>query len=179
MCQTDYAFGFLPLSRIVHASPRPCCQESADHILSVCLWHSCRYEQEQALVQEELLRLAKREREAAGETLSTALQRERNSTNEERKRVAQLVSNNHLHYIPMWDRLELLCLKGFIKCHLYVEFRNCFSLKHLSSHNSTPWLMVWLASCTCCLSGSDSEARLAGNGTVTVLEAARPVGEGR
>ncbi|OXB64526.1 hypothetical protein ASZ78_012789 [Callipepla squamata] len=48
------------------------------------------YEQEQALVQEELLRLAKREREAAGETLSTALQRERNSTNEERKRAAQL-----------------------------------------------------------------------------------------
>lgn len=49
-----------------------------------------RYEQEQALVQEELLRLAKREREAAGEALSTALQRERNSTNEERQRAAQL-----------------------------------------------------------------------------------------
>ncbi|NXY19054.1 MC25A protein, partial [Atrichornis clamosus] len=42
------------------------------------------YEQEQALVQEELLRLAKREREAANEA------RERNSINEERQRTAQL-----------------------------------------------------------------------------------------
>ncbi|KAM6300825.1 LOW QUALITY PROTEIN: MICOS complex subunit MIC25 [Aegotheles albertisi] len=49
-----------------------------------------RYEQEQALVQEELLRLAKREREAASEALNTALQWERNDTNEERQRVAQL-----------------------------------------------------------------------------------------
>ncbi|NXG12005.1 MC25A protein, partial [Sakesphorus luctuosus] len=44
----------------------------------------CVYEQEQALVQEELLRLAKREREAASEA------RERNSINEERQRTAQL-----------------------------------------------------------------------------------------
>ncbi|XP_027496552.1 MICOS complex subunit MIC25 isoform X3 [Corapipo altera] len=43
-----------------------------------------RYEQEQALVQEELLRLAKREREAASEA------RERNSINEEKQRAAQL-----------------------------------------------------------------------------------------
>ncbi|XP_064523573.1 MICOS complex subunit MIC25 isoform X3 [Pseudopipra pipra] len=43
-----------------------------------------RYEQEQALVQEELLRLAKREREAASEA------RERNSVNEEKQRTAQL-----------------------------------------------------------------------------------------
>ncbi|XP_074008157.1 MICOS complex subunit MIC25 isoform X2 [Numenius arquata] len=49
-----------------------------------------RYEQEQALVQEELLRLAKREREAASEALNTALQWERNNTNEERQRTAQL-----------------------------------------------------------------------------------------
>ncbi|NXA12376.1 MIC25 protein, partial [Sapayoa aenigma] len=42
------------------------------------------YEQEQALVQEELLRLAKREREAASEA------RERNSITEERQRVAQM-----------------------------------------------------------------------------------------
>ncbi|NXP06758.1 MIC25 protein, partial [Thinocorus orbignyianus] len=48
------------------------------------------YEQEQALVQEELLRLAKREREAASEALNTALQRERSSANEERQRAAQL-----------------------------------------------------------------------------------------
>ncbi|NXG19388.1 MC25A protein, partial [Grallaria varia] len=40
------------------------------------------YEQEQALVQEELLRLAKREREAASEA--------RNTINEERQRAAQL-----------------------------------------------------------------------------------------
>ncbi|NXU31432.1 MIC25 protein, partial [Thalassarche chlororhynchos] len=49
-----------------------------------------RYEREQTLVQEELLRLAKREREAASEALNTALQRERNNANEERQRVAQL-----------------------------------------------------------------------------------------
>ncbi|NXR10977.1 MIC25 protein, partial [Semnornis frantzii] len=43
-------------------------------------------DQEQALVQEELLRLAKRESEA----LNAALQQERNSTEEERQRAAQL-----------------------------------------------------------------------------------------
>ncbi|XP_009997605.1 PREDICTED: MICOS complex subunit MIC25 [Chaetura pelagica] len=42
-----------------------------------------RYEQEQALVQEELLRLAKREREAAK-------QQERNKANDERQRASQL-----------------------------------------------------------------------------------------
>ncbi|NWU76450.1 MIC25 protein, partial [Onychorhynchus coronatus] len=46
--------------------------------------HVAEYEQEQALVQEELLRLAKREREAASEA------RERNSINEEKQRTAQL-----------------------------------------------------------------------------------------
>ncbi|NXA30463.1 MIC25 protein, partial [Ibidorhyncha struthersii] len=71
-------------------TPQPCCQKSADHLLSVCLWCSYRYEREQALVQEELLRLAKREREAASEALNTALQWERNNTNEERQRAAQL-----------------------------------------------------------------------------------------
>nr|XP_023960754.1 MICOS complex subunit MIC25 isoform X6 [Chrysemys picta bellii] len=49
-----------------------------------------RYEREQALVQEELLRLAKREREAASECLNTTLQREKNSTNEERQKAVQL-----------------------------------------------------------------------------------------
>ncbi|XP_014107027.1 PREDICTED: MICOS complex subunit MIC25 isoform X2 [Pseudopodoces humilis] len=43
-----------------------------------------RYEQEQALVQEELLHLARREREAASEA------KERNSINEERQRTAQM-----------------------------------------------------------------------------------------
>lgn len=61
--------------------------------LSICLWRSHRYEQEHALVQEELLRLAKREREAAGEALNMALQWERNNIKEERQRAAQLVSN--------------------------------------------------------------------------------------
>uniref|UniRef100_A0A8C0GNU6 MIC25 protein n=1 Tax=Chelonoidis abingdonii TaxID=106734 RepID=A0A8C0GNU6_CHEAB len=50
-----------------------------------------KYEREQALVQEELLRLAKREREAASDSLSTILQREKNSTNEERQKAVQLV----------------------------------------------------------------------------------------
>uniref|UniRef100_A0ACB8EGZ5 Uncharacterized protein n=1 Tax=Sphaerodactylus townsendi TaxID=933632 RepID=A0ACB8EGZ5_9SAUR len=51
-----------------------------------------RYEQEQAMVQEELLRLAKRERDAARERLNTTLQQERISTDEERQKTAQLVS---------------------------------------------------------------------------------------
>ncbi|NXK23272.1 MIC25 protein, partial [Arenaria interpres] len=62
-----------------------------------------KYEQEQALVQEELLRLAKREREAASEALNTALQRERNTTNEERQRAAQLVSSKRLQYVSIQD----------------------------------------------------------------------------
>ncbi|EMP35612.1 Coiled-coil-helix-coiled-coil-helix domain-containing protein 6 [Chelonia mydas] len=49
-----------------------------------------RYEQEQALVQEELLRLAKREREAGSECLNTTLQREKNSTNEERQKATRM-----------------------------------------------------------------------------------------
>ncbi|NWY53021.1 MIC25 protein, partial [Chionis minor] len=61
-----------------------------DTLLSSAATGCCMYEQEQALVQEELLRLAKREREAASEALNTALQRERNNTNEERQRAAQL-----------------------------------------------------------------------------------------
>lgn len=53
---------------------------------------SPRYEQEQAIVQEELLELAKREQDAARERLNTTLQQERNSTNEERQKTAQMVS---------------------------------------------------------------------------------------
>ncbi|XP_077181507.1 MICOS complex subunit MIC25 isoform X2 [Paroedura picta] len=49
-----------------------------------------RYEQEQAMVQEELVRLAKRERDAARERLNATLQQERNSTDEERQKTAQL-----------------------------------------------------------------------------------------
>ncbi|KAK4815175.1 hypothetical protein QYF61_017671 [Mycteria americana] len=67
-----------------------------------------RYEREQALVQEELLRLAKREREAATEALNTALQWERNNANEERQRVAQLVSNKKLQYVSIQDGLKSL-----------------------------------------------------------------------
>lgn len=53
---------------------------------------SPRYEQEQAMVQEELLQLAKRERDAARERLNATLQQERISTNEEKQKTAQLVS---------------------------------------------------------------------------------------
>ncbi|NXL83118.1 MC25A protein, partial [Alectura lathami] len=74
------------------------------------------YEQEQALVQEELLRLAKREREAAGEALSTALQRERSSTGEERKRVAQLPADLDAWAMELQGReAELKRQEGFYK----------------------------------------------------------------
>ncbi|KAF1535176.1 MICOS complex subunit mic25, partial [Eudyptes schlegeli] len=96
--------GTAPSSPAAEGKPKsPTGTRSADHLLSVCLWRSYRYEQEQALVQEELLRLAKREREAASEALNTALQRERNNTNEERQRAAQLVSNKKLQYVSVQD----------------------------------------------------------------------------
>ncbi|NWW47654.1 MIC25 protein, partial [Pedionomus torquatus] len=82
------------------------------------------YEQEQALVQEELLRLAKREREAASEALNTALQRERSNANEERQRAAQLVSSKTLQYVSIQDRVKSLYLRGFFKCHLCGKLRN-------------------------------------------------------
>ncbi|XP_044524517.1 MICOS complex subunit MIC25 isoform X1 [Gracilinanus agilis] len=49
-----------------------------------------RYEQEQAMVQEELLQLAKREREVAREHLKSSLPREKSGTNQEKQRSAQL-----------------------------------------------------------------------------------------
>ncbi|NXE75748.1 MIC25 protein, partial [Cochlearius cochlearius] len=95
--------GTAPSSPAAEGKPKSPTGTSADHLLSVCLWRSYRYEREQALVQEELLRLAKREREAASEALNTALQRERNDVNEERQRVAQLVSNKKLQYVSIQD----------------------------------------------------------------------------
>ncbi|NXG41857.1 MC25A protein, partial [Psilopogon haemacephalus] len=91
-----------PKSPIGTGSP---CQSMMSHdpiarslmiTFSLC---SYRYEQEQALVQEELLRLAKRESEA----LNAAVQRERSSSEEERQRAAQLVSNKTPQDVSMQD----------------------------------------------------------------------------
>ncbi|NWV27326.1 MIC25 protein, partial [Origma solitaria] len=77
--------GTAPSSLAAEGKPRP-----TGTVGAVLPWHvtedACvlQYEQEQALVHEELLRLAKREREAANEA------RERNNINEERQRTAQL-----------------------------------------------------------------------------------------
>ncbi|ETE71020.1 Coiled-coil-helix-coiled-coil-helix domain-containing protein 6, partial [Ophiophagus hannah] len=49
-----------------------------------------RYEQEQAMVQEELLRLAKREKEAVSESLNAALQQERIGAQEDKQKASQL-----------------------------------------------------------------------------------------
>ncbi|KAG9472480.1 hypothetical protein GDO78_019306, partial [Eleutherodactylus coqui] len=49
-----------------------------------------RYEKEQAIIQEELARIARREREAAQEQYSSAILREKNYTNQERRRAEQL-----------------------------------------------------------------------------------------
>ncbi|XP_074861346.1 MICOS complex subunit MIC25 isoform X2 [Carettochelys insculpta] len=68
-----------------------------------------RYEREQALVQEELLRLAKKEREAASEHLNTILQREKNTTYEERRKAAQLPAD-----LDAWVR-ELQCKEEDLK----------------------------------------------------------------
>ncbi|CAM5125878.1 unnamed protein product [Eretmochelys imbricata] len=68
-----------------------------------------RYEREQALVQEELLRLAKREREAGSECLNTTLQREKNSTNEERQKATRMPAD-----LDAWAR-ELQCKEAELK----------------------------------------------------------------
>ncbi|XP_039932661.1 MICOS complex subunit MIC25 isoform X2 [Hirundo rustica] len=77
--------GTAPSSLATEGKPRPtgiqppkASDSAAEHELYR------RYEQEQALVREELLRLAKREREAASEA------KERNTINEERRRTVQL-----------------------------------------------------------------------------------------
>lgn len=49
-----------------------------------------RYEKEQAIIQEELARIAKREREAAQKQYSSAILREKNYTNQERRRAELL-----------------------------------------------------------------------------------------
>ncbi|XP_053157270.1 MICOS complex subunit MIC25 isoform X2 [Hemicordylus capensis] len=78
-----------------------------------------RYEQEQAMVQEELLRLAKREREAAHESLNTSLQRERSSTNEEKQKTAQLSQE------LQWKEEELKWRDTFYKEQLaHIEKKN-------------------------------------------------------
>ncbi|NXF73670.1 MC25A protein, partial [Sclerurus mexicanus] len=74
--------GTAPSSLAAEGKPK-----STEIFLCMCCMHQeyivDGYEQEQALVQEELLRLAKREREAASEA------RERTSIKEERQRAAQ------------------------------------------------------------------------------------------
>ncbi|NWI50099.1 MIC25 protein, partial [Calyptomena viridis] len=72
------ANGTAPSSIAVEGKPKP-----TGILGSVGCFDTLWYEQEQALVQEELLRLARRERESASEA------RERNSI-EERQKVAQL-----------------------------------------------------------------------------------------
>ncbi|XP_069822833.1 MICOS complex subunit MIC25 isoform X2 [Dendropsophus ebraccatus] len=49
-----------------------------------------RYEKEQAIIQEELARIAKREREAGRELYNSSILREKNYTNQERRRAEQL-----------------------------------------------------------------------------------------
>ncbi|NWV56370.1 MIC25 protein, partial [Daphoenositta chrysoptera] len=77
--------GTAPSSLAVAGRPRP--TGTAGVLLPLRVTEDAgvfQYEQEQALVQEELIRLAKREREAASEA------QERNSINEERQRTAQM-----------------------------------------------------------------------------------------
>ncbi|NXE40765.1 MIC25 protein, partial [Ptilorrhoa leucosticta] len=75
--------GTAPSSLAVAGRPRP--TGTVGVLLSLLVTEDVGiFPQEQALVQEELIRLAKREREAASEA------QERNSINEERQRTAQM-----------------------------------------------------------------------------------------
>ncbi|NXY87907.1 MIC25 protein, partial [Alcedo cyanopectus] len=94
--------GTAPSSAAAEGKPKSAGIASLSGLLTVLTPFSAVYEQEQALVQEELLRLAKREREAASEALNT-FQQERNNTHEERQRVAQLVSNKTPLLVSMQD----------------------------------------------------------------------------
>lgn len=62
------------------------------------------------MVQEELLRLAKREREATSDSMNVTLQREKDSTNEEKQKADHLVSGTVAHpsrYISISSYLPL------------------------------------------------------------------------
>ncbi|NXH42297.1 MIC25 protein, partial [Dicaeum eximium] len=86
------ANGSAPSSLAAGGKPRPpgtvgcCCHCLFQRVLAV-FWAASLYLEEQALVQEELLRLAKREREAASAA------KERSSFIEERQKAAHVVSN--------------------------------------------------------------------------------------
>ncbi|KAK2529477.1 Chchd6 [Columba guinea] len=100
-----------------------------------------RYEQEHALVQEELLRLAKREREAASEALNMALQWERNNIKEERQRAAQLIFGDNFPIVPSWkdiNRQASVQRDCFLFCNLrkYMDDENLGAA--LSSTGSWP-----------------------------------------
>ncbi|XP_026579025.1 MICOS complex subunit MIC25 [Pseudonaja textilis] len=68
-----------------------------------------RYEQEQAMVQEELLRLAKREKEAVSESLKAALQQERIGAQEDKQKASQSAKE------PPWEEEELKRRDTFYK----------------------------------------------------------------
>ncbi|XP_058700792.1 MICOS complex subunit MIC25 isoform X2 [Poecile atricapillus] len=95
-----------------------------------------RYEQEQALVQEELLHLARREREAASEA------KERNSINEERQRTAQMAMElqdreaelklQEAFYKDQLARIEKkLCTSGQVFYGLFQLLSGCQALQEL------------------------------------------------
>lgn len=57
-----------------------------------------RYEQQQAIIQEELARIARKEREAARQDITRAVQRERVQTRQESEKVKQLVRLFYKHF---------------------------------------------------------------------------------
>uniref|UniRef100_A0A8C6J7J8 Uncharacterized protein n=1 Tax=Melopsittacus undulatus TaxID=13146 RepID=A0A8C6J7J8_MELUD len=90
------------------AQPPAAAQENPAGIVSPC----DTVVQEQALVQEELLRLAKREKEAA----SAALQRERANAREERQRVAQMPADLDAWEVELQGReAEMMQQEAFYK----------------------------------------------------------------
>jgi len=63
--------------------------------ICVCLH---RYEQQQAIIQEELARIARKEREAARQDITRAVQRERVQTRQESEKAKQLVRLFYKHF---------------------------------------------------------------------------------
>ena len=86
----------LPVADVNRRCRRSCVAITAlDTWCCVC----CRFEREQALVREELARLARREKEAGGDDLNPAVLREKARTREELEKAQNLVRQSHIQTV--------------------------------------------------------------------------------
>ncbi|KTG39058.1 hypothetical protein cypCar_00002596 [Cyprinus carpio] len=84
--------------RNASADPRPPVNNK-ENLGMTQYFHKClQYEQQQAIIQEELAHIARREREAARQDITRAVQRERVQTRQESEKTKQLVRLFYKHF---------------------------------------------------------------------------------